>query len=85
VRFLGDGDKVKASLRFRGRQMAHRELGYNIINRLIMDIGDAGIVEFMPRMEGTILHAILAPAKRDAPKPKPPQPPAPPRPPAPQA
>ena len=84
VRFLGDGDKVKASLRFRGRQMAHRELGYNIINRLILDIGEAGIVEFMPRMEGTILHAILAPAKKDSAKPKPPQPP-PPRPPAPQA
>jgi translation initiation factor IF-3 len=71
VRFLTEGDKVKASLRFRGRQMAHRELGYNIINRLIQDIGDAGIVEFMPRMEGTTLHAIVAPAKRDAPKPKP--------------
>ena len=70
VRFLNDGDKVKASLRFRGRQMAHRELGYNIINRLIMDIGDAGTVEFMPRMEGTILHAILAPSKKDQPKPK---------------
>jgi translation initiation factor IF-3 len=78
VRFLVDGDKVKASLRFRGRQMAHRELGYNIINRLIQDIGDAGIVEFMPRMEGTILHAIIAPAKKQeqaAPKPKPPAPP----------
>ena len=71
VRFLNDGDKVKASLRFRGRQMAHRELGYNIINRLIQDIGDAGTVEFMPRMEGTILHAILAPSKKDQPKPKP--------------
>jgi translation initiation factor IF-3 len=72
VRFLVDGDKVKASLRFRGRQMAHRELGYAIINKLIQDIGDNGIVEFMPRMEGTILHAILAPAKKqDAPKPKP--------------
>ncbi len=64
VRFLNEGDKVKASLRFRGRQMSHRELGYNIINRLIMDIGDAGIVEFMPRMEGTTLHAILAPSKK---------------------
>jgi translation initiation factor IF-3 len=85
VRFLGEGDKVKASLRFRGRQMAHRELGYAIINRLIQDIGEAGIVEFMPRMEGTILHAILAPTKKDAPKPKPPQAPPPPRPPAPQA
>ncbi len=72
VRFLGEGDKVKASLRFRGRQMTHRELGYNIINRLIQDIGDAGVVEFMPRMEGTTLHAILAPAKKEGGKPKPP-------------
>ncbi len=43
VSFLQDGDKVKASLRFRGRQMAHRELGYKIINRLILDIGEAGL------------------------------------------
>ena len=72
VRFLTEGDKVKASLRFRGRQMAHRELGYAIVNRLIQDIGEAGIVEFMPRMEGTILHAIIAPSKKqEAPKPKP--------------
>ncbi len=76
VKFLNDGDKVKASLRFRGRQMAHRDLGYGIINRLIQDVGDAGIVEFMPRMEGTILHAIIAPSKKqEAPKPKPPAPP----------
>ena len=74
VKFLQGGDKVKASLRFRGRQMAHRDLGYNIINRLIQDIGDVGMVEFMPRMEGTILHAILAPAKKDGSKPKPAQP-----------
>ena len=64
VRFLGEGDKVKASLRFKGRQMAHRDLGYKIINRLILDIGDAGLVEFMPRMEGTTLHAIIAPSKK---------------------
>jgi translation initiation factor IF-3 len=79
VRFLGDGDKVKASLRFKGRQMAHRDLGYKIINRLILDIGDAGTVEFMPRMEGTTLHAILAPTKKAEPAPKKPaaaQPPA---------
>ena len=76
VRFLTEGDKVKASLRFRGRQMAHRDLGYNIINRLIQDIGEAGIVEFMPRMEGTTLHAILAPSKKqEQPKPKPAAPP----------
>ena len=81
VRFLTEGDKVKASLRFKGRQMSHRDLGYKIINRLITDIGEAGIVEFMPRMEGTTLHAILAPSKKAetaAPKPKPaPQAPAP--------
>jgi translation initiation factor IF-3 len=87
VKFLQGGDKVKASLRFRGRQMAHRDLGYNIINRLIQDIGDIGVVEFMPRMEGTILHAILAPSKKaEGQKPKPPAPPQqPPRPPAPPA
>ena len=86
VHFLVDGDKVKASLRFRGRQMAHRELGYAIINRLIQDLGDAGVVEFMPRMEGTILHAIIAPAKKqEAPKPKPAAPPAPAAAPAPKA
>ncbi len=78
MRFLAEGDKVKASLRFRGRQMAHRDLGYNIINRLIQDVGDAAVVEFMPRMEGTILHAILAAAKKqEAPKPKTAAPPAP--------
>ncbi|GGG99399.1 translation initiation factor IF-3 [Silvibacterium dinghuense] len=81
VRFLTEGDKVKASLRFKGRQMAHRELGYAIINRLIQDIGDAGTVEFMPRMEGTTLHAILAPGKKEAPK----KPAAPPKAPAPAA
>ena len=69
VRFLSEGDKVKASLRFRGRQMAHRDLGYKIVNRLIMDIGAAGIVEFMPRMEGTTLHAIIAPSKKPEPAP----------------
>ncbi|HEU5340008.1 MAG TPA: translation initiation factor IF-3 [Edaphobacter sp.] len=74
VRFLNDGDKVKASLRFKGRQMAHRDLGYKIINRLIVDIGEAGLVEFMPRMEGTTLHAILAPGKKTEAAPKKPTP-----------
>jgi translation initiation factor IF-3 len=76
IRFLNEGDKVKASLRFKGRQMAHRELGYAIVNRLIQDMGDAGVVEFMPRMEGTTLHAILAPGKKAEPqkKPAPPKP-----------
>jgi len=67
--------------------MAHRDLGYKIINRFIQDIGDIAVVEFMPRMEGTILHAILAPNKRPEAqkKPQPPAPPPTPRPPAPPA
>ncbi len=68
VRFLNEGDKVKASLRFKGRQMSHRDLGYNIINRLIQDLKEEATVEFMPRMEGTTLHAILAPVKKVEPK-----------------
>jgi len=75
IGFLQDGDKVKASLRFKGRQMAHRDLGYKIINRLIMDLSEFGVVEFHPRMEGTTLHAILAPSRtggqQQPPKPKP--------------
>ena len=76
LRFLRDGDKVKASLRFRGRQMAHRELGYSIVNRVIQDTAEFAVVEFMPRMEGTTLHAILAPKKSDAPKKPAPEQPA---------
>jgi translation initiation factor IF-3 len=63
LRFLGEGDKVKASLRFRGREMAHRNLGRQMIDRLIKDVADKAIVEFSPRMEGNTMHAILAPKK----------------------
>ena len=63
LRFLGDGDKVKATIFFRGREMTHTNLGRQILERLIKDIGDKGIVEFRPRMEGNTLHAILAPKK----------------------
>jgi translation initiation factor IF-3 len=84
LKFLADGDKVKASLRFRGREMAHQNLGRNLIERLIKDVGDAGIVEFRPRMEGNTLHAIIAPSKKAEPKkqkaqqqPQPPQSPPP--------
>ena len=63
LRFLGEGDKVKASLRFRGREMAHRNLGREMIDRLIKDVAEKAIVEFSPRMEGNTMHAILAPRK----------------------
>src|SRR5205807_10509533 len=64
LRFLAEGDKVKASLRFRGREMAHQNLGRNVLERLITDVGDKGIVEFRPRMEGNTMHAIIAPPKQ---------------------
>jgi translation initiation factor IF-3 len=63
LRFLEDGDKVKATIFFRGREMTHTNLGREILDRLIKDIGDKGVVEFRPRMEGNTLHAILAPKK----------------------
>src|SRR5205814_6276944 len=65
LRFLGEGDKVKATIFFRGREMTRTGLGRGILERLIKDIGDHGIVEFRPRQEGNTLHAILAP-KKDA-------------------
>lgn len=63
LRFLDEGDKVKATIFFRGREMTHPELGRAILNRLLTDVGDKGIVEFRPRMEGNTLHMILAPKK----------------------
>jgi translation initiation factor IF-3 len=73
IRFLGDGDKVKASLRFRGREMAHIRLGRDVLDRLVRDVGDRGIVEFRPRMEGNTMHVILAPSKTKAEAQKPPK------------
>jgi translation initiation factor IF-3 len=63
-RFLEEGDKVKASLRFRGREMAHQNLGRKVLERLVNEVGDKGIVEFRPRMEGNTVHVILAPPKQ---------------------
>lgn len=64
LRFLGEGDKVKASLRFRGREMAHQNLGRKVLERLINEVGEKAIVEFRPRMEGNTVHVILAPPKQ---------------------
>lgn len=65
LRFLAEGDKVKASLRFKGREMSHRNLGRDVLDRLIRELGDKALVEFAPRMEGNTMHAILVPAKKD--------------------
>jgi translation initiation factor IF-3 len=84
LRFLDEGDKVKATIFFRGREMTRTGLGREILERLIKDIGEHGIVEFRPRQEGNTLHLILAPKKTEAPK-KEQRPPAPAQPRASQA
>ena len=63
LRFLKEGDKVKAVVAFRGREISHSEIGRKLLERLIEDVGDNGVVEFRPRMEGFSLHAIFAPKK----------------------
>ena len=65
LRFLGEGDKVKATIFFRGREMTRTSLGRQILERLIKDVESESIVEFRPRQEGNTLHAILAPKKSD--------------------
>ncbi len=65
LRFLDEGDKVKATIFFRGREMTRQSLGRQILERLIKDVDSKGLVEFRPRQEGNTLHLILAP-KKDA-------------------
>ena len=63
IRFLGEGHKVRAMIFHRGREMAHQEVGRAKMTRLLGDIGDFGQIETMPRMEGNVLVALLAPKK----------------------
>jgi translation initiation factor IF-3 len=58
-RFLAEGDKVKATVFFRGREMAHPEIGRRILERLIGELTDVAIAESMPRQEGNQMHTIL--------------------------
>ena len=61
MRFLEDGDKVKITLRFRGREMAHQNLGMELLNRVRDDVGEAGKVESMPKLEGRQMVMMIAP------------------------
>jgi translation initiation factor IF-3 len=63
LRFLQDGNKVKATIAFRGREMAHRDLGWTMMNRLLADVAEFGQVETRAKQEGPNLTAILAPKK----------------------
>ena len=60
-RFLEAGDKVKVTMRFRGREMAHQELGMNVLNRVRGDVGEEAKVEAEPKMEGRQMIMVLAP------------------------
>ncbi|MFH1874907.1 MAG: translation initiation factor IF-3 [Pseudomonadota bacterium] len=63
-RFLEEGDKVKVSIRFRGREMAHRELGQEHLERIVKEVAGLGETDQAPKMEGKMLSMLLAPTKR---------------------
>jgi translation initiation factor IF-3 len=64
IRFLEDGDKAKVTLRFRGREMAHQEIGMQLLKRVEADLAEISAVEQFPKMEGRQLTMVLAPKKR---------------------
>lgn len=61
VRFLGEGDKVKVTLRFRGREMVHQELGARVLERVRADVDALAKIEQMPRFEGRQMVMVIAP------------------------
>ncbi len=64
VRFLEHGDKAKVTLRYRGREMAHQELGMQLLQRVEADLAEYGAVEQFPKMEGRQLTMVIAPKKK---------------------
>nr|WP_233192746.1 translation initiation factor IF-3 [Acidimangrovimonas sediminis] len=61
LKFLEEGDKVKITLRFRGREMAHQELGMDLLNRVASDVAEVGKVENMPKLEGRQMVMMIGP------------------------
>ena len=70
-RFLLEGNKVKSTVIFRGREMAHNEIGRRILNRLASELTEVALIEVPPRQEGMTMVQILGPKKEAAPAPKP--------------
>ena len=64
IRFLGEGNKAKVTLRFRGREMAHQELGRKLLKRVEQDLAELGTVEQFPKMEGRQMVMVIAPKKK---------------------
>ncbi len=65
TRFLNDGDRTKVTLRFRGRELAHKELGLQLLQRVERDLTEYGSVEQQPKMEGRQMVMLLAPKKKN--------------------
>lgn len=64
VRFLEEGDKAKITLRFRGREMAHQDIGMKQLQRIEIDLAEIGTVEQHPKMEGKMMHMLIGPKKK---------------------
>jgi translation initiation factor IF-3 len=64
IEFLEDGDKAKVTLRFRGREMAHQELGAKLLARVKDDLEEFGVVEQMPQLEGRQMIMVMSPKKK---------------------
>lgn len=64
IRFLEEGDKVKITLRFRGREIAHQDIGAKMLERLRLDLDESGQVEQRPKLEGRQMVMVLGPKKR---------------------
>ena len=64
IRFLEDGDKTKVTMRFRGREMAHQEIGRDLLERVKKDLEEYGSVESFPKMEGRQMIMVIAPLRK---------------------
>jgi len=67
-RFLEEGDKVKITIRFRGREMSHQELGRAMVDKITAEIAEEAIIEQFPRMEGRLMVMMIAPKKKQPPQ-----------------
>ncbi|CAA9890382.1 protein chain initiation factor IF-3 [Candidatus Methylobacter favarea] len=64
IKFLNDGDKTKITLRYRGREMAHREIGVDLLKRIEKDLEEMAVVEQFPKMEGRQMVMVMSPKKK---------------------
>ena len=64
IKFLENGDKAKVTMRFRGREMAHQDIGMELLKRIETDIEDYGVVEQFPKTEGRQMSMVLSPKKK---------------------